>query len=209
MKFCSNCGVQASGNFCSACGASLRGTEQISKQSADLMNTISYEELLSVSSIRDLIAHHAALSKQHMNSQEFLELCDKAFAPFTGVPLASFGSIVASIGQHLGIKTGKTKSTTFNKPSGEILVALLCSLARNGQKIHLVQQQQNKCVIEAVIASDIWTWGGHLIVSVQSTENGTYVEAATIIKGQKYDWGKSNRCLEQLFSDLSMTPALM
>jgi len=209
MRFCSNCGATASGNFCIECGTSLRSSETDSRQSTDLINTINYEDLLSIPNVRDLIAHHATLSKQHMSSEEFLKLCDTAFVPFTGVPLASFGSIVGSMGQHLGVKTGKTRSITFKKPSGKILVALLCSLARQGQKVHCVQQETDRCIVEAVIASDLWTWGGSLIVSVQNIGDDTYVEAATIIKGQVYDWGKSNRCLEQLFSDLSMTPALM
>ena len=209
MRFCSSCGAKASSNFCAECGASLRGSELDSRQPSDLTSTINYEELLSIPNVRDLIAHHATLSSHHMSSEEFLKLCDIAFVPLAGVPLASFGTIIGSIGQHLGMKTGKTRSKIFSKPSGKILVALLCSFARHGQKVHRVQQEQDRCVIEAMIASDLWTWGGSFIVSVQRNGDCTQVEAATIIKGQLYDWGKSNRCLEELFSDLSMTPALM
>ncbi|XGB38461.1 MAG: hypothetical protein LVT47_08490 [Cyanobacteria bacterium LVE1205-1] len=173
-----------------------------SAQDSNWDKTTSYEELLSIQSVRDLIAHHATLSKRFMSGEEFLKSCNIAFVPL-------IGSIVQPIYAKLGIKTGKTRSASFNKPPGKILVALLCSLARNGRKVCRVQQGQDGCVIEAIIPSDLWSWEGNLVVSVQSKGDDTYVEAATVIKGQLYDWGKSNRCLEGLFSDLSMTPALM
>lgn len=180
-----------------------------SKQYSNWDKTTSYEELLSIQSVRDLIAHHATLSKRSMSGEEFLKSCDIAFVPLTGVSLSMIGSIVQPIYAKLGMKTGKTRSASFNKPPGKILVALLYSLARNGRKVCRVQQGQDGCVIEAIIPSDLWSWEGNLVVSVQSKGDDTYVEAATVIKGQLYDWGKSNRCLEELFSDLSMTPALM
>lgn len=180
-----------------------------SKQYSNWDKTTSYEELLSIQSVRDLIAHNATLSKRSMSGEEFLKSCDIAFVPLTGVSLSMIGSIVQPIYAKLGMKTGKTRSASFNKPPGKILVALLYSLARNGRKVCRVQQGQDGCVIEAIIPSDLWSWEGNLVVSVQSKGDDTYVEAATVIKGQLYDWGKSNRCLEELFSDLSMTPALM
>jgi len=212
MKYCSNCGAKVSGNFCSECGASLKSSDNsgiTSKQYSNWDKTTSYEELLSIQSVRDLIAHHATLSKRSMSGEEFLKSCDIAFVPLTGVSLSMIGSIVQPIYAKLGMKTGKTRSASFNKPPGKILVALLYSLARNGRKVCRVQQGQDGCVIEAIIPSDLWSWEGNLVVSVQSKGDDTYVEAATVIKGQLYDWGKSNRCLEELFSDLSMTPALM
>lgn len=212
MKYCSNCGAKVSGNFCSECGASLKSSDNsgiTSKQYSNWDKTTSYEELLSIQSVRDLIAHHATLSKRSMSGEEFLKSCDIAFVPLTGVSLSMIGSIVQPIYAKLGMKTGKTRSASFNNPPGKILVALLCSLARNGRKVCRVQQGQDGCVIEAIIPSDLWSWEGNLVVSVQSKGDDTYVEAATVIKGQLYDWGKSNRCIEELFSDLSMTPALM
>jgi hypothetical protein len=212
MKYCSNCGAKVSGNFCSECGASLKiseSSEITSNQYSNWDRTTSYEELLGIHNVRDLIAHHATLSKQSMSGEEFLKSCDIAFVPLTGVSLSMIGSIVQPIYAKLGVKTGKARSASFNKPAGKILVALLCSLARHGRKVSRVQQGQDGCVVEAVIPSDLWSWEGSLVVSVQSRGDDTYVEAATIIKGQLYDWGKSNRCLEELFSDLSMTPALM
>ncbi len=39
--------------------------------------------------------------------------------------------------------------------------------------------------------------------------SATAIEAATQIKGQLFDWGKSSRYLDGLFNDLEQTPALM
>jgi hypothetical protein len=79
------------------------------------------------------------------------------------------------------MKTGKTRSASFNKPPGKILVALLYSLSRNGRKVCRVQQGQDGCVIEAIIPSDLWSWEGNLIVSVQSKGDDTYPSCVTIV----------------------------
>ena len=208
MKYCSNCGVKVSGDFCSECSALLKSPENLGmtrSQHSNWEEITSYEELLRFQSVRDLISHYATLSKKSVSGEAFLQSCDLAFVPLTGASLLIIGSIMQPIYTKLGIKTGKTKSASFNKPVGKILAALLCSLARNGRKVSRVHQGKDGCVVEAIIPSDLWSWEGILVVSVQSKGNDTYVEAATMIKGQLYDWGKSNRCLEELFTDLSMT----
>ncbi|WP_414515843.1 hypothetical protein [Nostoc sp. PCC 9305] len=209
MTYCSNCGAEANGNFCANCGRSSTGLEPVNQQTPDSTNTVNYRELLSNQDDRDLIAHHATLSRQQMSGEEYLKLCDMALVPLVGVSVTAIASVVRPIYARLGIRTGKIRSATFNKPFGKILVALLCSLARHGQKVRYVRQGQDGCVIEAIIPSNLLSWEGTLIVSIQSNGDSTHVEAATSIQGQLYDWGKSNRCLEKLFSNLSMTPGLM
>jgi len=48
---------------------------------------------------------------------------------------------------------------------------------------------------------------GDLLVSVRRNGSQAEVTGATRINGQFYDWGKSNRCLDQLFTDLSREAA--
>ena len=43
----------------------------------------------------------------------------------------------------------------------------------------------------------------HLILAVARHDGGTQVDARTDIQGQVFDWGKSTRCLEELFRELS------
>jgi len=111
--------------------------------------------------------------------------------------------------QLLFSKTGKTRSQVFHRPTGRILVALLCSLARRGRPLRHVKQGIDGCVFEATLPSDVWSMAASLVVSVSRAGGATLVEAATTVPGQLYDWGKSKRCLDELFADLSAAPAIM
>ncbi len=62
-----------------------------------------------------------------------------------------------------------------------------------------IEQADDACLIEAEIPSDIWSWEGTILVMVKENHKGTYVEAATKIKGQMFDFGKSERLLDKLF----------
>jgi hypothetical protein len=53
----------------------------------------------------------------------------------------------------------------------------------------------------------MWALEGDLIVTVQAEPQAVRVEAATVVKGQLFDWGKSRRSLDQLLADLEKTPA--
>jgi hypothetical protein len=55
-------------------------------------------------------------------------------------------------------------------------------------------------VIEASIPSDIFALEGDLLVTVQSDDRITTVDAATKISGQLSDWGKSKRVLKRFFA---------
>jgi len=209
--YCSKCGAEANGKFCSSCGAPIQTkvTKLSPSRETDWSQIIEYEVLLGIPEFRDLIAKHAAQSKQPLSGEAFLNFCDKAFQPISGVSMETLVSIAQPISSKLGIKTGKTRSQVFNNPPGKILLALLCSLARRGQNLQQVKQMQDSCMLEAGIPSDLWSLEGRLVINVSREGAGTCVEAGTIITGQLYDWGKSKRCLNVLFSDLSMTPVVM
>ena len=149
--YCSQCGVEATGNVCSSCGGPLQAATLPATQPTDWSGIIEYEQLLRIQEIRDLIARHAAQSKRRATGEEFLQYCDKAFVPLAGVSMAAMASVVQPMFAELGIKTGKTRSQVFDKPPGQILVALLCSLARHGQHLRRVRQVQDGCVFEAAM----------------------------------------------------------
>jgi hypothetical protein len=207
--YCSQCGAQVEGKFCSSCGAPLQTTTLAAGQVTDWAEIIEYQALLRIPEIREVVARHAAQSKKRMTGEQFLQYCDKAFVPLTGVSVSTIASVVQPLYARLGVKTGKTRSQVFDQRPGEILLALLCSLARHGRHLRQVNQVQDGCILEAVIPSDLWSFEGDLVVTVRREGSGTFVEAGTIIKGQLYDWGESNRCLEELFSDLGITPAVI
>jgi hypothetical protein len=48
---------------------------------------------------------------------------------------------------------------------------------------------------------------GSLAIAVRRYGSGTAVDAATHIPGQLFDWGKSSRCLEQIWSEAQSAAA--
>jgi hypothetical protein len=203
--YCSQCGAKAAGKFCSGCGAPLLaltpGPELVL---VDWKNSLDYEALLRVPEVRDRIARSAAQCKRHMTGEQFLDICEKAFGKFAGVPLpfATIAQFAQSFHARLGIKTGKSRSQHFTRPPGEVLVAILCSLAEHGRSLVKAQQVSDGCVLTAELPSDLFALRGELIIAVSSQAGGARVDANTEIPGQYFDWGKSTRCLEQLFGEL-------
>ncbi len=209
--YCSNCGLQASGNFCSGCGAKLgpAGKEVAMQNSSPRpwREEIDYETLLQTPEVRNLVARHAAQARSGLTGEQFVELCDKAFSPLIGVPLSVVTGLALPLYDRLGIRTTKSRMEVVSRPPGEMLVAALCSLAWHGQKIKYVQQAEKGCTLTAELPSDLRSMtGGELRIVLLRQETSVRVEAATKIPGQLYDWGKSTQVLAQLFDDLANLP---
>lgn len=171
-------------------------------------NSVHYEAIVRVAEVRSLIARAAEQSEKRLSGEEFLKFCDKAFSPlYGGVSMEKLVAIAHPIYVSLGVKTGKCERRLFSRPPGSVIVALLCSLARRGRPLKQVRQAADGCMFEATLPSDIWTLAGDLLIEVRAEPVGTAVEVRTVVKGQFFDWGKSKRCLDELFADLEMTPA--
>lgn len=219
--FCSECGKEASGKFCWSCGQPLRqpatqlavvgpGTEVVVQTTelvdppTDWSNITDCQVLLAIPEVRERIARHGALCKKKLSGEEFLEACDKYAKVLTGgVPLTLIAKISQPISERLGLKTGKVRREQLSERPGNVLVALLCSMAQNGQQLRDIKQLATGCTLQASIPSDIWSLKGDLLLSVLAEGSVTVVEAATTIHGQVYDWGKSNRLLDRLFAELA------
>ncbi len=205
--YCSNCGTEASGNFCSRCGAPLNNAVQVvdSEADGDWSKEVRYEVLVRFSEVREKISRHAGMAKKGVSGEEFLGFIDKVVP--MGFSLEKLGSVVQPVYAQLGIETGKEHIEIIASPPGVVIVAAICSLARHGQVLQRVHQFDDGCLIEAILPSDIWSFEGEVLVAVRVEGDGSRVEVGTKIKGQLYDWGKSKRCLETLFSDIKAVPA--
>lgn len=204
--FCSHCGAEAANKFCSNCGQPLGLKLRVDAphaQVADWHHEVRYEVLLNFPEVRERIASAAAQAKKAMTGEQWLELFDKAYVPLVGVSLSTVASICSPIYAKMGIQTGKQRSQLLAIPSGTVIVNSLCSLARNNRALKTVHPASDGCVIEATLPSDIWSFAGDLLITVHQQPGATQVDAATKIPGQLYDWGKSSKCLDQLFGDLS------
>jgi hypothetical protein len=208
--FCSECGKPAQGKFCSLCGAPLAATEL----ATDVVPTgivpewereVQVETILKYPGVRDAIERHAQQATKRLTGEQFLKLADK-LVPL-GVPLEGLVSVVQPLYARLGIKTGKERVYQVAAPVGQVIVRALCSLARHGQKLRGVTQAVDGCLLEASLPSDVFALEGDLLVSVRRSGAQAEVRGATHIGGQLYDWGKSNRCLDKLFTDLTCNAA--
>jgi hypothetical protein len=169
----------------------------------DWTHFTSYEALLRVPEVRNRIAQHAAMCKTKFSGEQFLECCDKVITPLTGgVPLTLIAKIAQPLSEKLGLKMSKTRAERMTEPPGKVIVAVLCSLARNGQKLGQVEQAASGCTLHAAMPSDMWSLRGDLVVEIRAEGDTILVEAGLTIPGQVYDWGKSQRALRQLYDDL-------
>jgi hypothetical protein len=169
----------------------------------DWSHTVDYQSLLKVPEVRDRIARSGVGVHRRLSGERFLELCDLALKPFAdGLPLATLAQCAQPLYAKLGVKTGKERRENFSRPAGLVLVDVLCSLSAHDRPVNKVHQLTDGCLIEATLPSDIFSFEGELHVAVQREASQTGVEARTLIKGQRYDWGKSRRSLDELFADL-------
>jgi len=167
---------------------------------------IEYDRLIQNPEVRDLLVRYAARKGWNPSAQTLLNLYDASVGMVVGVKTATIASIGVPIFTALGIKTGKSRSESLALPPGQVIVAALCSLAYRGQELQKVHQAQDGCVLEAKLPSDIWSWQGSLAIAITSNPPRTQVQATTRIGGQLFDWGKSSRCLERVFQDISRFP---
>lgn len=214
--FCSQCGMQVEGRFCSNCGTALKAGSYQGAHPPDWSQETRYHVLLRQPEVRALIARHASLAKRPMTMEEFL-------AGFTegavsAVELGFVGSsimtlttgfiykVVRRLTVGLGFKTGKTHAEFIQTPPAYAMVAVLCSLAQRGRPLQGVVQMDDGCLFEGFLPSTIGSPEGSLLISVRRKDEGAFVEATTEIRGQLVDWGKSCRCLDELFTDLHSIP---
>jgi hypothetical protein len=214
--FCSNCGVEAGGRFCWRCGAQLHDQEGETAPSefaggaldaasiADWSDEVRYRVLIGVPEIRERIARQAALSHKGVSAEQFMAAADKVIGPLMAIPIPLEPMLELSqrINSKLGLRTGKHGSEQLAWPVGRVIVAVLCSLARQGIEISSVHQAQDGCVIEAVTPSSPTSLTGTLVTTVSRDGAGTRVDAAATIHGQLLDYGKSKARLRNLFDDI-------
>jgi len=225
--FCSECGQQASGKFCSHCGHRLAaGGSANSVPVVRILDeshmqplvepavvevpenwdeVVRYETLLSVPAVRDTINRHASMARKTLSGEDFLKLCDQVMP--MGVPMEKIASLIQPLYARLGIATGKQRVGHVRAPAGRVILRMLCSLARRGQSLKIVKQADDGCCFEAMLPSDLFALEGDLLVGVRKLNDVTEVTAATKIPGQLFDWGKSNRALDALFADLQRDAA--
>jgi hypothetical protein len=204
--FCPNCYVEANDVFCCHCGTRItpapQGPPPLAIAADDWHDEVRYNVLLHFEEVRDLLARYSDQASKGISGEAFMEIYDRIMKPLTGVSMTTVMAIAKPIYTRLGIQTGKRREETLPLPAGKTLVAALCSMARHGWTIKHVHQAEDGCILEASLPSDLRSLEGELVITVRREHTRTHVDAVTKIPGQRYDWGKSAKCLNELFDDL-------
>lgn len=221
--FCSECGSRAAGKYCSNCGSPLRKVAESAASAGPLSETISssevlggdealvpaqwnweeevsYEHLVQLPAVRAALAQHAAQARTGLTCEKFLEICDQVIPG--QVSYAGVAAVAQPLWASLGVRTGKESRRQIAAPIGRAIARAICSLARHGQKMQNVEQFADGCSITAELPSSLFAMKGELQISLRRVGNATEANAATHIPGQAFDWGKSRRCLQDLWGDM-------
>ncbi len=208
--YCSECGTRASGKFCHKCGSRLHAPEHQQDSVVDTdvewesdvpwEHDPRYERIVRVEAVRSAITRHSAAAPKGISGEAILEVYDKIVA--SPIPLATLATVVQPLYASWGIRTGKERSEVVDMPIGRTIAVALISLAKHGLPFQDAQQSDSGCQLNAELPSSICALKGSLSITLIQKGQKTAVHAATTIPGQMYDWGKSDRCLDQLLSDL-------
>jgi hypothetical protein len=199
--FCSNCGAQAAGNFCSVCGSPLKcgGHVGIIARDHRWENDFQVENIVKVPAIRNAIAQNASNAVQGVSAEAIFALYDKIISsPF---PMERIAAVIQPLYDSWGIRVGKERVELLHVPIGRVIAQTLCSFAKHNQTFQTAHQIENGCWLIAELPSSICSLKGKLQIKLILQGDRTRVEASTIIPGQVYDRGKGNRCLDQFFID--------
>jgi hypothetical protein len=173
---------------------------------ANWRTTIDYERLIAESEVRNLVARYSAQHTGGVSAEAILKLHDQ-FAPMLGgIKIESLANVVVPLFRQWGIGTGKSRKESIEAPAGHVLAGAICSLAYRGRKLQAVNQAQDGVMLVATLPSDAWSWEGTIAVGITNWHSCTDVEVTTKIGGQMFDWGKSTRCVEQVFADIRRFP---
>jgi len=189
--FCSECGKECAGKFCWSCGAPLH-----SGAGGDANSVTAIAESIPVDWQNEVQYDKQVPAGAPISGEAIIDTMGKIM--HSPLPMASAATIVNSFYSQLGIHTGKTRTEHYSRPVGRVIACAVCALAKGGYKVRDVHQATDGCVLICEIPSDILSFAGQLLVTIQREPAGASLQAAASIPGQLYDWGKSNRCLVAL-----------
>jgi hypothetical protein len=207
--FCTNCGEKATGHYCARCGTPVKSSSSISMwasddDGADWQDECRYQVLIHFPEVRDLIAKHGPPIHKGLTGEDILKICDAFTKPLTGlpIPMSKLTAVVVPIYVRMGLQTSTSRKEFLQAPVGKMLVAAVCSLSRRSRPLKEVHQGENGCVIEATLPPGLRALEGQIVLSIERQDRGTLVDATAKIPGQKFDWGVSKKCIDEIFDDL-------
>ncbi|MES1158366.1 MAG: hypothetical protein ABUL42_00580 [Terricaulis silvestris] len=173
--------------------------------------SVNFREIMAVPDVRRAIDDNMRAYKPTMSAEDFLGKAETVLSALsgTGAPLKLIGEVVAPLYTKMGVKTGKSVSARLAMPPGRAIAAALCSMARHGQTLDKADQASDGVALTAQLPSDMWSFQGSMVCAFARDGDGVKVDAATTIPGQMFDWGKSERILKTLQSEIVSLETLL
>ncbi|MBS1643916.1 MAG: zinc ribbon domain-containing protein [Bacteroidetes bacterium] len=199
--FCSQCGKEASGNFCAHCGAALQTGTPAHQATKPWQEEKTIPELLANSEVRTLVRHFAAKAKKHLDAGDYFSTIDKIFKP-GGISFKAIADVAVPIFGKLGIHTDHALTKVLALSLHEAILRGMCVLAQKGWPIAKIDLAENGIVINATIPSDLFTWTTDLWIHIEGEQQQARISLSTSIKGQLYDWGKSKRAMNRILDEM-------
>jgi hypothetical protein len=165
-----------------------------------------FREVVDDPHCQEILKWAAAEADTQMSGEEFLASVAKVFA--IPLPLGAIGASLSHGYAALGVRTGKTQTHIVAQPYGYVLLGVLAFLATNTMPIADVADASEQCLVQAVLPSNPLTWKGRVLVTLRADGQRVHVEAATKIRGQMFDWGRSKRTLSKLFETVEERAAM-
>ncbi|QCX00388.1 hypothetical protein FGM00_09785 [Aggregatimonas sangjinii] len=203
IAYCPECNETIAGNYCPECGTkSITKNENDSPAADSWREEKDFRKLVKNPEVQAYLIRFSGKSERALSAKEFLKRIDQVFAPTTGISLEKLMDVMVPVYKKIGIKTGKSRTDTFDYTIQEVLLKVLCSLVKRNLSLQSVHEANNGVVLVAEIPSSMKTFGGELVVSLEEGPEKTKVTAAAQIKGQLFDWGESKSKVKAVFSDI-------
>lgn len=133
-----------------------------------------------------------------------LDSMAKVLAPLSGMSAGMFTATAfagEALGTSMGFKTGKTAELTLTCSYPSAVRALVFALSAMRYQITSAFDTAAGAYVEAAMPGDFFAAGGTLkvdVIDADDADKPLRLSAATEIKGQMFDWGKSKRALAEL-----------
>ncbi len=184
---CHKCGEKTDEETCKNCGTRI--VKEDSLILASWRNEVDFNKIIRHPDVLDLIQEYSKKSKSKLSAEKFIDLVSESVM---GIPLGFLAEVIVPIYSRFGIKTGKSDLIMLNKPIQEVFVKAMCSLVKNNHPIEEFHVAKDGLILVGGIKSDFRSWGGKVIIEFHDNNGLVAIIIQAAIKGQLYDWGKSN-----------------